>query len=146
VLREILAEPLWTYAKSVEPTYVIVQCTDDGKLKYTRNSDALDNKSNHSITPLVVRMGKPPTGQDWVFECSTLKDKKTQAGNRGTRREQTERLGSENPSRRRWCRRRLPYWQRPFAAAFFPWPPRAFTSSPTLANPGRPPPLTVLWT
>jgi hypothetical protein len=75
--REIPAEPLWAYAKSVKPTYVvIVQCTDYSKLEYTKNGDVLDNKPKHLITPLVVRMGKPK-GQDWVFEGSTLKDKKS---------------------------------------------------------------------
>ena len=75
--REVPAEPLWTYAKSVKPTYVvIVQCTDYSRIKYTKNGDVLDNKPKHLVTPLVVRMGKPK-GQDWVFEGSTLKDKKS---------------------------------------------------------------------
>lgn len=72
--REVPAEPVWTYAKSVKPTYVvIVQCTDYSKIKYTKNGDVLDNKPNHVVTPLVVRMGKPK-GKEWVFEGSTLKD------------------------------------------------------------------------
>ena len=75
--REVPAEPLWTYARSVKPTYVvIVQCTDYSKIKYTKNGDVLDNKPNHLVTPLVVRMGKPQ-GKDWVFEGSTLKDKES---------------------------------------------------------------------
>ncbi|WP_460815044.1 hypothetical protein [Nocardioides korecus] len=75
--REVPAEPLWTYATSVKPTYVvIVQCTDYSKLKYTKSGDVLDNKPSHLVTPLVVRMGKPK-GKDWVFAGSTLKDKKS---------------------------------------------------------------------
>ncbi len=37
--REVPAEPLWTYARSVKPTYVvIVQCTDYSKIKCTKTA------------------------------------------------------------------------------------------------------------
>jgi len=72
---EVPEEPLWTYAKSVKPTYVvIVQCTDYSNIKYTKNGDVLDNKPKHLITPFVVRMGKVE-GEDWKFERGALKDK-----------------------------------------------------------------------
>jgi hypothetical protein len=75
--REVPSEPMWTYAQSVKPTYVvIVQCTDYSKIKYTKNGDVLDNKPKHLVTPLVVRMSKPK-GKDWVFQGSTLKDKES---------------------------------------------------------------------
>lgn len=69
-------EPLWTYAKSITPTYVvIVQCTDYGPLRYTRNGEPQKiNKPKHLVTPLLVKMTKPE-GHDWLYGGVTLKDK-----------------------------------------------------------------------
>ncbi len=75
--EEVPDKPLWTFATTIKPTYVvIVQCTDYRDIRYTKNGDVLDNKPKHAVTPLIIRMTKLRTG-DWVHRGSTLKDKKT---------------------------------------------------------------------
>ena len=68
-------DQLWTYAKSVAPTYVvIVQCTDYEPLSYTRDGEPQKiNKPKHRITPLLIKMTKP--GDRWLYGGVTLKDK-----------------------------------------------------------------------
>ena len=73
-------EPLWTYARSIKPTQVvIIQCTNYSEVRITRNGEVIDNKPKHLVTPLVIQMTKPK-GRDWMFEGSTLKDKASCAG------------------------------------------------------------------
>jgi len=75
--QEVPDKPLWTFATTIKPTYVVmVQCTDYRDIRYTKNGDVLDNKPKHPVTPLIIRMTKLRTG-DWVHRGSTLKDKKT---------------------------------------------------------------------
>lgn len=75
--EEVPDQPLWIYATTIKPTYVVmVQCTDYRSIRYTKNGDVLNNKPKHLVTPLVIRMTKARTG-DWVHRDSILRDKKT---------------------------------------------------------------------
>lgn len=77
IREEVPPEPLWSYARSVKPGYVeIIQCTDFTDVRVTKNGDVLDNKPKHPVTPLVIEMTKPKGG-DWMWQGSTLEDKKS---------------------------------------------------------------------
>ena len=68
-------EPLWTYARSVKPTYVvIVQCTDYTNVQVTQNGEEVTGtKPKHLLTPLAIKMDKPE-GR-WLFAGVSLKDR-----------------------------------------------------------------------
>jgi len=77
-------EARWSYAKSVRlnkdgtGNVVIVECTDYGPLRYTRNGQPQKiNKPKHLVTPLLVTMTKPDDEHGWMYQRADLKDKRS---------------------------------------------------------------------